>query len=97
MAKKRNRKPFVYSTTVWNNVGGGLSYPNETKLCKVGKHKVLLTRSKYLNQYGNPVHTATYIHKGGMPGRSYRSTGSASLVVSNLLRKQGIDVKRRKK
>lgn len=96
MKKRKVRKPFVYRSTIWNSVGGGLNYSGQSKLCKVGKHKVLLTRGKYLNKYGNPVHTATYIHKGGVPGKTTRGTGSATLVVSRLLRKQGVDVKYKK-
>ena len=96
MKKRKIRKPFVYLSTIWNSVGGGLNYSGQSKLCKVGKHKVLLTRSKNLNKYGNPVHTATYIEKNGLAGKSYRSTGSAALVVSNLLRRQGVDVKYKK-
>lgn len=88
MAKKR--KPFVYRDTIWKNVGGGLNYPNETKLCKVGKHKILLTRKEKLDYYGNPVHVATYINKDGSTGPSYRSNGSATMVVSGVLKKKGI-------
>ena len=56
MAKQKKAKSFVYYDTIWKGVGGGLSNPGESRLCKVGKHKVLLTRSERLNRYGNPVH-----------------------------------------
>lgn len=35
MARKAKRKPFVYYTTIWKSVGGGLSNPGESKVCKV--------------------------------------------------------------
>ena len=96
MAKKSNNNhPYVYDTTIWNSVGGGFSNPNEKKVCNVGKHKVLVERSTYLNKYGNPVHTATLINKDGTMGRNYRSTGSASMIVSEALKRNGIYTKRR--
>ena len=91
--RKKKRKPFVHYSTIWNNVGGGLNYPNESKVCKVGKHKILLTRASKLDRYGNPVHTATLINKDGTTGLSARTNGTATLCVSNLLKKMGIDTK----
>lgn len=88
---------YVKYGTIWKGVGGGLSNPNEAKICKVGKHKVLLTRSSKLNRNGNPVHTATYINKDGSLGKSHRSDGSATLVVSRALKKNGIDTKHTKR
>lgn len=97
MAKKKQsaKKSFVYDTTIWNSVGGGFSNPNEKRVCNVGKHKVLVERSMYLNKYGNPVHTATLINNDGTMGRSYRSAGNASMVVSEALKRNGIYTKRR--
>lgn len=97
MNKKKKRKSYVFRDTIWKNVGGGLSYPNESKICKVGKHKILLVRADKLNRYGNPVHTATIINKDGSPGLSYKSDGSATLVVSNLLKKKGVETKYKKR
>lgn len=97
MARKlKKRKPFVHYSTIWKNVGGGLSSPNASKVCKVGQHKILLTRSAKLDYYGNPVHTATYINKDGTSGIQYRSNGSATYTVSHLLKKKGIETKYRK-
>ena len=84
---------YVKYKTIWNSVGGGFSNPNESKVCKVGRHKVLVTRSDKLNRNGNPVHTATYINKDGSLGKSHRSDGSATLVVSRALKKNGIDTR----
>ena len=94
---KRKNKPFVYHSTVWKNVGGGLSNSGESKICKVGKHKLLLTRSVYLDRYGNPVHTAALINRDGTMGASYKSNGSATFIAEKALNRNGIDVKRRKK
>ena len=69
MAKQKKAKSFVYYDTIWKGVGGGLSNPGESRLCKVGKHK---------------VHSA-------------KSSGSATLVVSEMLAKNGIETKRHKK
>ena len=94
MAKKS--KYYVYRNTIWNNVGGGLSSPGATKLCKVGGHKVLLTRSQRLNKYGNPVHTASIIGTNGSVKATARGSGSASLIVFRALKKIGIDTKYRR-
>lgn len=88
------KRPFVKYNTVWKAVGGGFSNPGESKICKVGEHKVLVVRSEKLNRYGNPVHTATVINKDGSLGASCRSTGSATMIVSQALKKSGIDTKR---
>lgn len=87
-------KPFVYYTTIWNSVGGGFSNPGEKRICNVGKHKVLVERAERLDRNGNPVHTATVIKKNGSFGESYRSNGSATLVVSEALKRNGVDTKR---
>lgn len=84
---------FVKRKTIWNAVGGGFSNPGQSKVFRIGKHKVLVTRSEKLNRNGNPIHTATYIRRDGSIGASYRSDGSASLVVSKVLKKHGIDTK----
>ena len=55
--KKAARKPYVQYLTLSKAVGGGLNYPCEKKLSKVGKHKVLVERGQYLNKYGTPIHT----------------------------------------
>ena len=85
--------PYVNYSTIWNSVGGGFSNAGESKVCKVGKYKVLVSRGERLDRYGNPVHTATLINKDGSLGESYRSSGSASLVVSRALKRNGIDTK----
>lgn len=95
MIKRQSKKrPYVWKSTIWKSVGGGFSNSGESKVCRVGKHKVLLTRSERLNYYGNPIHTATLIKSDGSLGASYRGTGSATLVVSEMLKKNGIDTKR---
>lgn len=96
MARKKARKQFVYRDTIWNSVGGGFGSAR-TELKKVGKHKVLLTRKPRLDYYGNPVHIATYIKKNGDYGKSYQSSGSATMVVSRALKKNGIETKERNK
>ena len=85
MAKKEKRKPFVYYTTIWKNIGGGLSNPGESKVCKVGKYKLLLSRAQRLDYYGNPVHTASVISKDGSICGTYRGNGSASLIAEEAL------------
>ena len=97
MAKKRKVKSFVYNETIKNNVPGALSRPNEQVICKIGKHKVLVTRNPKLNYYGNPVHVATYINLDGSEGVSYKSDGGCDFAVKGLFKKKGIDVKISKK
>ena len=94
MKKKSIVKPYVKYKTIWNAVGGGLSNSGESRLCKVGKHKVLLSRSIYVDRYGNPIHTASVINKDGRVVSSYRSNGSATLTVSRALKKSGVDTKK---
>ena len=43
---------FVYDTTIQNNVPGALSNPGQSVVCKVGKHKVLVSRKEKLDRYG---------------------------------------------
>ena len=93
-SKSKKRKPFVFYSTIWKGVGGGLSNPGEQRVCKVGKYRVLLERSTRLDYFGNPVHTATLIKRDGTMGKSARSNGSATLVASNALKKNGIETKR---
>ncbi len=38
MATKK--KPYVFRKTIWDNVGGGFSNPRQSKVCKIGRHKV---------------------------------------------------------
>lgn len=97
MAKNAKRKPYVYYTTIWKSVGGGLSNPGESKVCKVGKHKLLLSRAQRLDYYGNPVHTASVIYKDGSIGGTYRGNGSASLIAEKALQRSGVGVKRKKR
>lgn len=73
-----------------------MSNPNESKVCKVGKYNVLLTRANKLDRYGNPVHTATVLNKNGVPCKSYRSNGSATYVVSTALKLNGVETKKKK-
>lgn len=89
----KSKKPYVMRKTIWNSVGGALSNPGESKVCRVGKYKVLVTRSPRLNQNGNPVHTATVINKNGILGASYCSSGSATYTVSKCLKRNGVDTK----
>ena len=92
-AKRRKVKPFVFNKTVKNNVPNALSYPNQTVLCNVGKHKIVVRRHEKLNYYGNPIYTATYVNKDGTAGASYRTTGTCRLAVDGVLKKHGVSVK----
>lgn len=85
-------KPYVRYTTISNSVGQ-ISNPGESKILKVGKHRVLLTRGDKLDKYGNPVHTATLIDEKGRLQKSYRGNGAATTVVSVALKQNGIEVK----
>lgn len=89
------KHPYVYYDTISKSVRGGFSNPGERRICNVGKHKVLVERADRLDRYGNPVHTATVINKNGRLGASYRSNGSAALVVSEALKRNGVDTKHR--
>ncbi|MBQ8872864.1 MAG: hypothetical protein IJ032_02830 [Clostridia bacterium] len=90
MAKSKH---FVYRKTIWKNVGGGLSYGGQSKLCNVGGHKLLVERSKRLDKYGNPVHTVSVLDRDGSIVAFARSNGSATLTASKALKKVGIETK----
>ena len=90
---KKFKRAYVFRSTIWKSVGGGFSNPGQAKVVKVGKHKVLISRNTRLDRYGNPVHTATLIKKDGSLGKSYKSNGSATMVVSKALSLNGIDTK----
>lgn len=93
MAKATKRKPYVYNSTIWKSVGGGFSNLGESKVFKVGKYKVLVSRDDKLNYSGYPAHTATIINDDGSLGVSYKSPCSASLSVAGALKRNGIDIK----
>ena len=93
MATKK-QKPYVHSSTVRKNVGGGTVNPGQSKVVRIGKHKLLISRDGNSRRNGSPMHTVTLIKKDGSLGVSYRNNGTASLVASIALRRNGIDVKR---
>ena len=93
MAKSKH---FVFYKTIWKNVGGGLSYGGQFKVCNVGGHKLLVERSERLDKYGNPVHRVSVLDRDGSIVASARSNGPASLTASNALKKVGIATKRPK-
>lgn len=94
MAKQKAPAPYVNYRTLWNSVGGGLSSPGASRVCTVGKHKMLVTRDQKLDCYGNPVHTVSVIRPDGTTGRSYRTNGSATLACEQALKAEGIQVRR---
>lgn len=89
------KKRFVYNTTISKNVPGALSNPGESKLLKVGSHKVLLSRKERLDKYGNPVHMASVISKNGVSSKPYKSNGGGRHAVAGALRTANISVKYR--
>ena len=91
--KTKVKKPYVNYSTIWNSVGGGFSNPGESKICKVGKYKVLVSRAERLDYYGNPVHSAVLINKDGTLGKSSKSNGAATNAVMRCFEKNGIDTK----
>ena len=91
---KTKRKPYVHRSTVSKNVGAGAVNPGQSKVVRIGKHKVLISRDGKSKRADKPVHTATLIKADGSLGVSYRNYGTASLVASVALRRNGIDVKR---
>lgn len=95
----RSKKPkqFVQYETIWKSVGGGLSNPGETKICRVGKHKVFAQREERLDRYGNPVYNVTVIKGNGTTGATVRSNGSLTQVVSQALKKEGVETKHKVK
>ena len=95
--KKAPRKPYVQYLTLSKAVGGGLLYPCEKKLSKVGKHQVLVERGQYLNKYGNPIHTVSILTRNGTVAASCKGVGDPALLTSKALKKMGIDTKYGKK
>lgn len=98
VAKKKAtkpRKPYVQRATVWKAVGGGLNYPGEKKVCKVGRHKVLVERHERLDYYGNPVHTVSVLNRDGTVKAHYTSNGGADFTAEGALKRAGIETKRK--
>ncbi len=94
MKLKKKNKPYVRFDTVLNGVGVGLNNPGESRICKVGKYQVLLTRGKKLDSSGNPIHTACLVKKGKTVGRSAKSNGYVPFIVSKMFNRNGIEVKK---
>ena len=94
-SNKKAQTPYVNYQTLWKGVGGGLSNPGESRVCKVGKHRILVSSSQRLNYYGNPVHTVSVIRPDGTVGRAYRTSGSATTACEQALKSEGIQVRHR--
>lgn len=94
-SNKKAQAPYVNYQTLWKGVGGGFSNPGESRVCKVGKHRILVSRGDRLDRYGNPIHTASVIHSDGTTGRVYRTNGSATLACEQALKSEGIKVRYR--
>lgn len=88
---------FVYDSTIRNNVPGALSDPGQSVVCKVGRHKILVSRREKLDKYGNLVHISSVIGKDGIPNKPYSSNGGAQHSVAGALKKSGIGIRYRKK
>lgn len=91
------KRPFVWYKTVWNSVRGKLKHPGESKVCRVGNHKVLLSKSSTQNSVGNCTHTASVIDKNGKILSTYKTDGGAHVATSGALKLAGIDVRKQKK
>lgn len=95
--KPKKQKPYVQYETIWKSVGGGLSSPGASKICRVGKHKVLVQRDEKLDRNGNPVHTATVFNGQNKSVASARGNGSLTLTVSTALKKAGVETKHKRR
>ena len=93
---KSKTTTYVQAKTVQKGVKGTLARNGESKLCRIGKHKVIVTGSGRDKQ-GRQMHTATLIKENGRLGESYRARGPIVKVVSRALKKNGVEVKRPKK
>ena len=92
-APKQEKQPYVQYSTISKSVGSKSFSPGEIKVCSVGKHKVVVQRHERLDRYGNPVHTAAVVKKGGSLAPSHTGNGSVSTTVSRALGKSGVKTK----
>lgn len=85
------KKSFVYYNTVSKSVwkSGGYN-PGETRVCKIGSHKVVLTRAERLDRSGNPVYTGTVIRKDGTAGKAYKTNNSPAGAAIGALHGEGV-------
>ena len=96
------KKDFIYYNTASKSVwkGGGYN-PGESRVCKVGKHKVILTRAERLDRFGNPVYIGTVLKKDGSSGKPYKTNSSPTGAAIGALHGEGVLTKysntRRKK
>ena len=89
---KKKVKPVIYNKTIRKYTPLALSYSNQEKTFKVGKHTINLRRAKNLNVYGNPVYYATYVNKDGSTGAVSRSTDAVGSVM-RVFEKEGYNIK----
>lgn len=68
-----------------NRISGMSLYGGESKIEKVGRKKVLITRDKYLDRNGNPVYRASVINSDGTTGKAYRSNGGPGYAVEHAI------------
>lgn len=72
--RKRKSKPYVRYSTVnkAKNKCNKMSGNGSSDVCIVGRHKLLVTRSKNgYDKNGKPVNSATLIRTDGTPGATY--------------------------
>lgn len=63
-------------------------YSGESRLEKVGKHQVLVSRDKHLDRSGNPVYRAKVLNPDGTFGKSYRTNNSYATAIWCALRNE---------
>lgn len=67
-------------------ISGMSLYSGESKIEKLGKKQVLISRDTYPDKYGNPVYRASVLDADGKTGKSYRSNGGPLHAVKDALK-----------
>lgn len=92
-----SKRTYVQEKTLDKGVQGvQLQKRGESKICRVGRHKVVVTNVGK-DKRGRTVHAASVIKPNGKLGETHAGHGSVTKAVSGALRKNGVDVKKKRR
>ena len=94
MAKKC--QTYVQYKTVCNSVEKLSNKQGESKVCRVGKHKVIVTKLGK-DKRGRDRHLATLLKENGRLGDSQVASGAPVRAISGTLKKNGVEIKYHRK
>ena len=84
---------YVMRKTIWDSVMSKPLKAGEPRVCKVGKHKLLVEKTRKHNHLGYVIYTARVVNPDGSLGKQHKCIGSAAEAVSFALETEGVQTK----